>query len=117
MIEPSNVDEQETHSEIVPRKTKYHLPKVSSFEDVDNNFDSISDMVAGMVKGIEEQAAHTNENLVRLAAETSQNLDKLAADMKSILSSQTMVMTICIILICFVIFVFKGAFDFLGLLT
>lgn len=94
----------------VPKK-KYQLPHVANFEDVNRNFDSLSGMVTTMLEEMKEHSETTNKNLTRLAEETSENLNKLADDMKSILSSQTMMLTICIIFVCFIIIIAKGAFD------
>lgn len=96
-----------------PSETKkhYQLPDATSFHEVNQNFDTLSGMVVTIVHAMEQHAETTNQNLTRLATETSDNLAKLAADLKSVLSSQTMMLTICIIVICFVALLFKGVAD------
>ncbi len=95
----------------------YKLPPVTSFSDVDKNFETLSGFVMTMATAMEKHAETTNNNLTRLAEETSDNLNKLATDLKSIFSSQVMMMTICVIVIFFVVIMFKGAFDIVDFLS
>ncbi len=94
------------------KTNRYGLLKASSFHEVNQNFDTVSDVLTVFIGEMKTHSERTNENLTRLAEETSENLTKLATDMKSILSSQTMMFTICIIFVCAMIVVGKSLFDF-----
>lgn len=89
----------------------YKLPPVTSFSDVDKNFTTLSDFVVTMASSMEQHAKVTNDNLTRLAEETNEVVTKLSTDLKSIFSSQVMMLTICVIVIFFTVIMFKGAFD------
>jgi len=92
----------------------YKLPPVTSFSEVDKNFETLSDFVLTMASSMKQHAKVTNDNLTRLAEETNEVVTKLSTELKSIFSSQVMMLTICVIVIFFAVIMFKVAFDIGG---
>ena len=92
-------------------KSKFSLPQATTFDGVNQNFETLTDLFTGVIGELKVHSENTNQNLAKLAEETSENLNKLADDMKSILSSQTMMLSIIVIFVCFIIIVGKGLFD------
>lgn len=110
MFNSEQLDDSSSHTSEEP--SYYKLPPVTSFSDVDKNFETLSSFVVKMTSSMETHAKVTNDNLTRLAEETNEVVTKLSADLKAIFSSQVMMLTICVIVIFFFGFFVKGAFDF-----
>lgn len=99
-------------TEIEPKSTdpvyRYQLPHAYSFDDVNRNFDDVSDTLTLLIQEMRDSSEATNQNLLKLATETSQNLNKLTSELKSVLSSQTMMFMIFLTVIGLVVIIFKS---------
>jgi hypothetical protein len=93
---------------------KVSLPKVTTFSECDDNFVSLSDLVMNMIVEMKDHREHTQQNLTRIASEANDNINRLSDDIRTILSSQAMMVGICIITVCVVVIILKGFFDFLS---
>lgn len=91
----------------------FELPQVNTFDDVNKNFETTSSAITLLIHEMRENSEVTNKNLMRLAEETSKNLGKLTTDMKSVLSSQTMMLVICFTVIGSVVVIIKTIYDIL----
>lgn len=99
-----------------PEQTKnYQLPYANDFEGVNENFNTLSDYITGIIGEMREHTDSTNQNLVRLAEETSQIVDKLSQELRSILSAQTMIAIICVLSICLMFAIIHGMWKTIGL--
>lgn len=88
------------------------LPKVDSFEGCNENFGTLKDTVVFMIAEMKADREHTHKNMTTIVEEVNDNISKLTSDMNSILSSQTMMIVICIISISLALITIKGLFDF-----
>jgi t-SNARE complex subunit (syntaxin) len=91
----------------------FKLPHVTTLDEVNKNFDDVGGAITLLIHEMRENSEVTNKNLMRLAEETSKNLGKLTADMKSVLSSQTMMLVICFTVIGSVVVIIKTIYDIL----
>jgi 1,2-phenylacetyl-CoA epoxidase catalytic subunit len=100
-------DNDEPHTE----KRSYRLPPVDSFEECNDNFATMSEFVSAMLGEMVRHREHTQENLTRIAEEANESMSKFTEDLKVVLSSQSMMFTLCIIALAITVVTLKGLFD------
>lgn len=101
----ANTSDPDVHSDF------YKLPPANTFDEVNRNFDSVSGMFVATAAEMKEHARISDSNMVRLAEEVQESLSKVSDDIKSILSSQTMMLTIGVISVGFVTVTLKTFFE------
>lgn len=94
--DPEETEDPENIQSEIP---EYKLPPANNFEEVNQNFDTISDTITSIVQAMQKHSEATNENLIGLATEVSQNLEKLEENIKSMLSSQHMVFVLVVLVL------------------
>ncbi len=94
---------------------KYSLPHTSSFEEVNDNFDTLSDAITKIMQEMKEHSDSTNASLKLLAEETHAYLNKLASDMKDLLSSQAMMIFIFMTVVGFIVLSVKTIVELIAI--
>ena len=102
------MDDQTTPQ--TPRPT-LKLPEVDSIDGVNQNFTAVTEFMEWYVDKSDKDHQRTNDYITRIAEEANRNFADLGKDIKSILTSHTMVINFGIIALGLIALLVKEGYD------
>lgn len=87
------------------------LPQVTSFEECTQNFNTMSTIVHTLVSEIREEREYTRAQMSRISDDANTNMAKISSDTNAILSSQSMMLMICLIVVTFIVLGIKALIE------
>lgn len=94
-----------------PPRLNIELIEADSFEEVNANFKVVTDYIESLHREVIKHAEVTNANVEKLAEETSGKFENIRLVIQSILSSQTMMISICVIFVGLIFLAIKSGFE------